>query len=87
MKVVLEIPLLTLSDANIWFIEKELVWRSYMTAKILLTIIRVELIGEREFTVVALDKNAKIVVIHIAAPKTMSIYPNQKIPITLLQNS
>ncbi|MCJ1347046.1 hypothetical protein MMC31_005267 [Peltigera leucophlebia] len=44
MEVVLGLPFLTLSDANIRFAGKELVWRSYTAAKALPTIQRVELI-------------------------------------------
>ena len=35
MEVVLEMPFLTLSNADIQFVEKELTWRSYTVAEAL----------------------------------------------------
>ena len=46
MKVVLEMPFLTLSDANKQFVKKELEWRSYTTAVALPTTQRVEVIDK-----------------------------------------
>ena len=57
---------LTLSNANVQFVEKELTWRSYTTAKTLPTIKRVELIDKKKFAKAVLDKNSKTFVIHVA---------------------
>ena len=49
IKVVLEIPFLTFSNADIQFSEKELTWRSYTAKEALPTTRRVELINKKEF--------------------------------------
>ena len=46
LEVVLGMPFLMLSKADIWFTEQELVWRSYMAAKTLLTTKRVVIINK-----------------------------------------
>lgn len=46
------------SNANAEFVElKKLTWRSYDIAKILPTTSRIEIIDEKEFAKVVLDKN------------------------------
>ena len=66
-EVVLGMPFLTLSNADIQFIEKELTWRSYTTAKVLPTIKQVELINKKEFAKAVLDENSETFVIHVAS--------------------
>lgn len=58
-------PFLTLSDADIRFVEAELVWRSYTTAKGLPTTQRIELINKREFAAAALDENKESFVVDV----------------------
>lgn len=48
------------------FIKKELIQRNYIIAKALPITKRVKLIDKREFTIAALNKNAKIFVMYIA---------------------
>ena len=60
-------PFLTLSNADIQFVEKKLTWRSYTTAKALLTIKWIELIDKKEFAKVALDENSETFVIHVTS--------------------
>ena len=67
MEVVLGMPFLTLSNADVQFVKKELTWRSYITAKALPTIKRVELIDKKEFAKVALDENSKTFVVYVAS--------------------
>lgn len=66
------------SNANIEFAElKKLTWRSYDIAEILSTTNRIEIIDEKEFAKVALDKNSKTFVMYVIALEistTMSIY-------------
>lgn len=50
-------PFLTLSDAYIWFVEREFVWRSYTAAEALPITQRVKLIDRKEFAAAVLDKN------------------------------
>lgn len=65
--IVLEIYFFTLSDVDIWFTEKELIWRSYTTAEILSITGTAELINKRGFATAALDQNPEIFVIYIVA--------------------
>lgn len=58
IEVILGMPLLTLSDADIRFAEKELVWRSYTAADALPITQRIELIDRREFATAAFDQIA-----------------------------
>ena len=53
---------LIFSDANIQFGEKEFEWKSYITAKVLPTTKKVELINKREFAIATLDKNTEFVI-------------------------
>ena len=66
MEVVLGMPFLTLSNANIQFAEKEPIWRSYTAAEALPTTKRIELIDKKEFAKATLDEESKTFVIHIA---------------------
>ena len=65
MEVVLGIPFLTLSNTDIQFPEKQLIWRSYSTAEALFTTKRVELINKKEFVKAALDKKSETFVVHV----------------------
>ena len=83
LEVIFGIPFLTLSNADVQFVEKELTWRSYSTAKALPIIKRVELNNKKEFAKATLDKNSKTLVIYMASvnPK---IYPDRKAQIVSL---
>ncbi len=66
MELVLKMPFLTLLNADVQFyMEKELEWRSYVTAEVLSITKRVEIIDKKEFTFVALDENAEIFLVYI----------------------
>ena len=67
MEVVVGMPFLTFSNANIQFTAKELTWRSYIAAEALSTTKRVELIKKREFAKAALDEESETFVVHGAA--------------------
>ena len=81
-------PFLTFSNANIQFAEKELIWRFYTTAEALPITKRVELIDKKEFVNVALDKNSKTFLVHVAALEAllagMLIHPDRKVQIVFL---
>ena len=62
-EVVLGMPFLTFSNANVQFVEKELTWRSYITAEALPSTKRVELIDKKEFAKAALDENSETFVV------------------------
>ena len=79
MEVVLGIPFLTLLNTGVQFVEKELEWRSYITAEVLPTTKRIKLINKRKFAAAALDENVKTFVVHIvtlSATPTMQVYPS-----------
>ncbi len=65
--IVLEMPFLTMSNANIDFQARDLQWRSYTTKEVLSTTRRVKLIGKKEFAVAALDQEHEVFVVHVAA--------------------
>ena len=79
LEVVLKMLFLTLSKANIWFAEQELVWRTYTAAEALPTTRRVEIIDKGEFAAATLNTDNKIFVVHVTAlaePTTMAIHPS-----------
>lgn len=80
-------PFLTFSDADIRFIEKKLVWRSYITVEALPNTKNVEFINRKDFAAIALEKNKETFVVHVAilltAPK-IEIYLSWIAQITLL---
>ena len=67
MEGVLGMPFLALSNADIQFAEKELMWRSYTAAESVPTTKRVKLIDKKEFAKAALDEESENFVVHVAA--------------------
>ena len=65
--IVLGMPFLTLSGANVNFLKKELWWRSYTIKEAFPTTKWVELVGKKEFAAAALDPGHEIFVVHIAS--------------------
>lgn len=86
MKVVLEMPFLIFSNANIWFAKKEFKWRRYLTIEALPIIWRVKLINKREFAAAALDENTETFVIRVAALliPTMQVHLSYQVQLGLL---
>ena len=79
LKVVLGMPFLTLSKADIRFMEQELVWRTYTAAEALPTTRKVEIINKKKFAAAALNVDDKTFMVYIAAlaePIIMPIYPS-----------
>ena len=66
IEVVLGMFFFTLSNADIKFVEKELIWRFYTAVEALPTTKRVELINKKEFAKPALDEESKTFVVYIA---------------------
>ena len=60
-------PFLTLSDADVDFLNRELRWRIYITKKALPTTRHVELVGKKEFAAAALDPEHETYVVHIGS--------------------
>ena len=91
IQVVLGIPFLALSNADIQFAEKELTWRFYIAAKALPTRKQVKLIDKKEFAKTALDEKSETFVVHVAAFEAllarMAIYLSRAAQIlALIQN-
>ena len=87
MEVVLGMPFLALSNADVEFTGLgKLTWRSYTATGALPTTSRVELINKREFAKVVLDENSKTFVVHVAILATeASIHPSRTAQIAALQ--
>ncbi len=85
MEVVLGMSFLALNNANFLFSAEKLTWRTYTAAEALPTTSWVELINNREFARVALDKNSRTFVIHISTLKATIIHPSQGAQIAALQ--
>ena len=84
-EVVLGMPFLTFSNADVQFLEKELTWRSYTTAEALPTTKRVELINKKEFAKAALDEKSETFVVHvISLNRTPGIHPDRAAQIASL---
>ena len=78
MEIVLDMLFLILSNANIQFVQKELIWSFYTTSEALLTTKWVELINKKEFAKPALDENFESFVIHVASLNVaLKIYPDK----------
>ena len=78
MEVVVEMPFLTFSNANIQFTQKKLTWRSYTTAEALPTTKQVEIINSKKFAKATLDEYVKAFVMHVIFLLTMAIHPARK---------
>lgn len=80
MEVLLGMPFLSFSNADIKFDTKSLTWRSYTTVEILPTISRIKFINKKKFAKATLDKNFETFVVYIvalAATDGMKVYPSQ----------
>ena len=58
-------PFLTLSGADVDFLDRKLWWRTYTTQAALLTTRRVKLVGKKEFAAAALNPEHETYVVHI----------------------
>ncbi len=79
--IVLGMPFLTMSNTDVDFQARDLQWSSYTTGEVLPTTRQVELIGKKEFAVVALDPEYEAFVVHVAALSVDSgdeIHPSRR---------
>ena len=67
LDIVLGMPFLTMSNADINFQAQDLQWRSYTTGEVLPTTRKIELIGKKKFAAATLDPEHEAFVVHIAA--------------------
>ena len=68
-EVILEILFLKLSNADVLFDKKTLMWRTYITNKALPTTKQVLIINKKDFVIMALDANSEIFVVHMTIRK------------------
>ena len=67
MKMIIEIPFHTFSNADIQFAEKKLTWRFYTTEKALLITRQVKLINKKKFAKTKIDENVEAFVVYITS--------------------
>ena len=65
-KVILGMPFLKISNADVAFGEGMLTWKSYTTNEALPTTERVRLVDPKEFVIAALDADSETFVVHVA---------------------
>lgn len=64
--VVLEMFSFSFFDMNIWFVDREIIWRKYTAIKALPTTKRVKLINENEFAAAELNVDSETFIIDLA---------------------
>ena len=65
-ELILGMPFLKISNADVSFDERILTWKSYTTNEVLLTTKQVQLIDPKVFVIAALDVDSKTFVVHMA---------------------
>ena len=65
-EVILGMPFLKISNADVSFGEGTLTWKTYTTNKALPTTERVQIIDKKDFVIAALDANSETFVVHVA---------------------
>lgn len=77
MNTVLEMFFLTQNNAKINFVNRNLNLQYYTTIKVLLTIMWVELIKNKEFEVINLNWNDEIIIVYVVSLSSsdLNIYP------------
>ncbi len=86
--IVLGIPFLTMSNADIDCQARDLQWRSYTIGEVLPSTKQVELIGKIEFAAAALDSEHKAFIVHVAALSVDSgdeVHPSKRAQIAYLK--
>ena len=68
-EVILGMPFLKISNADVAFGERTLTWKSYTINKALPTTERVPLVDPKEFVIAPLDADSKTFVVHVAITK------------------
>ena len=84
VEVVLGMSFLILSNTNIKFAQKKLIWRFYTTTEALPTTKRVEIIDRKKFAKAVLDKHVEAFVVHVTSLSTMAIHPAREAQIASL---
>lgn len=85
MEVVLDMPFLILSNANILFAKQKLIWRLHILAKTLGMTKRMEIINQKKCLATALNLSKEVFVIHMTyLGSKISIYLACETQIALL---
>ena len=74
-KVILGMLFLKLSNADMLFGEKTLIWRTYITNKALFITKQVQIINKKNFVIAVLDTDSKTFVVH------MAIWEQEEMPV------
>lgn len=84
--MLLEIVFLTLSNIDIRFAEKKLIWTTYITVKALPSTRKIELINNKNFAQTALDKDVKLFIVYVSflSRGSMTIHSSWQAQIALL---
>ena len=82
-EVVLGMPFLILSGADIDFSGQELRWRTYTTEEVLPTTRRVKLVGKKEFAATALDPEYETYVVHVASLSSTPLVSLGSLPLNV----
>ena len=85
-EVVLEMPFLTLSNADVDFSGRKLRWRTYTTEKALPITRRIKLVDKKKFAVAVLNSEHETYVVHVKlvnsnvlpSSSPLDVYPSQK---------
>ena len=89
-EVVLRMPFLTLSSANVNFSGQELRWKTYTTKEALPTIRCVELVEKKEFAAAAFDLESETFVVYVASLSSdaspssslLNVHPSRRLQIS-----
>ena len=85
MEVILRMPFINFSNANIQFADKEFIWNFYTIEKALSTTCQIKLVNKKEFVKAVLNENVETFVIYVALLiSKMTIYLVWKAQIALL---
>ena len=85
MGIILSMPFLMLSNANVQFVDIKLSWGFYITTKALPTTKQIELINKKKFAKTILDENFETFVIYVASFNlALRISPNRAAQIASL---
>ena len=68
-EMILRMPFLKISNADVSFDEGTLLWKSYTTNKALPTIEQVQIVDPKEFVITALDVDSETFVVYVAIRK------------------
>ena len=68
-ELILEMFFLKISNMNVLFDKKTLIWKSYTTMEALSTIERVQIVNSKKFVIAAFDVDNKTFMVHIAIQK------------------